>query len=319
MMKILLIATGGTIAMQTSASGDKRHELTGKELREYVEDDHVSVTVEEYATHPSSMFNSDFARDLVSFIQTRQHLFHGIIITHGTDTLEETAFYLEVAFQPKLPVMLTGSMRTAEEPEYDGSFNIRHAFRAVVSGKFQNRVFVAFAGNVFSALWAEKTYSLAIEAFSSGNYGKTGETYPEVRVFQYPVDHIRLNNTPAGKVALLKVHYDLETDIIASVLNKSDGIIIETLGSGRIPERFMDLMHYYAEKRIIAITSRCYSNALYDNYSYAGSYKDLKRLPVIFSPFNSLKSCILMKLCMGNFNDFYKMKNTIEGFLSSNK
>jgi L-asparaginase/Glu-tRNA(Gln) amidotransferase subunit D len=125
--------------------------------------------------------------------------------------------------------------------------------------------------------------------------------------------HIKLENKTAGKVALVKIHYDIEPDVVEYCFDKSDIVTIECCGGGRVPPKLLPIIDRNPDKFIV-LTTRVATGHLYDEYSYEGSYQYLRERRVIVSPLNSLKSCLLAKLCLGNGKDYARTKEIFENF-----
>ncbi|MBD3305004.1 hypothetical protein GF339_01470 [candidate division KSB3 bacterium] len=317
-MKFLLLTTGGTIAMAqqaekavsafaTDAAAFARHLLLA---------DDETLELVNFSQTPSASFDTEYARRLAEFIQMRADHTDGIVITHGTDTMEETAFYLELVLNTPTPVVLTGAMLTANQPGYDGVMNLRDAFKIVRSPSSRGKgVLIGFNKDILSALHAVKAESERANAFASCQTGKIGAINGE-NVFYYfdPRRHVRLDNRIQGRVALLKLHYDIEVELVEFACKQFDIVIVECLGSGRVPPKLFPVIQQHAQHTLLIFTTRAWSGHLYDTYTTVGSYHSLRGERVIMSPLNSLQSSILGKLCLGNELSYQQMQSTFEHF-----
>jgi L-asparaginase len=316
-MQLALITTGGTIAMgqeagEARASWKFRAEDFARLLPLEAEDRLLAV---DYSQFPSSHFDSAYAGRLATNIAETRARHDAVIITHGTDTLEETAFYLDMVLPPGKPVIVTGAMVTASQPGADGLANLRDAVLVAKSPATPGKgVLVVFNRDIVSAVHAIKQDCERLNAFGSIQTGKMGAVNGR-KVFYYygQRDHVRLKNETAGRAALVKLHYDIEPEFLQSAFRQADIVVIECLGSGRVQTKLVPVIDRNLNKFIV-LTTRVPRGHLYDDYSYPGSFHDLIERGLIVSPLDSLKSCILAKLCFGNGKSHRETKEIFEGF-----
>lgn len=317
-MRLVLLTTGGTIAMaQNGASSVSSFEADASYFAKYLplaEDDTLQLV--NFSQLPSSSFDSSYAQRLTDFVETCLEKNDGIVITHGTDTMEETAFYLELVLKSSKPVVVTGAMMTANQPGYDGVMNLRDAFKIAKSPASVGKgILIACNKDIISALHAVKAESERSNAFESSQTGKFGAINGD-NVFYYfePKTHIKLKNQIKGKSAIVRLHYDIEPEFVEFAFRQFDIIIIECFGSGRVPPKLFPIIQSYSKKKMTILTTRASSGHLYDDYDTTGSYNTLIKERVIISPLNSLKSSILAKLCLGNNKSYVEMKEIFENF-----
>lgn len=274
------------------------------------------VKLLDFCQIPSSNFNSDKAATLAQEIEKQRNECDAICITHGTDTLEETAFYLEMVLPRGRPVVLTGAMKSADEPGYDGIANLKDSATVALSPEsFGKGVLVVLNKDVISALHCIKQESERLNAFGSVQTGNFGSVNGSRILYYYePKDHLILKNKTTGRVALVKLHYDIEAEFVDSALERSDAAVIECVGGGRIQPHLMPVIKRWGGQKLIILTTRACSGHLFDAYEYDGSYHRLLNERVIMSSLNSLKSCILGRLCLGNSMDFDRTKAVFEDF-----
>jgi len=315
-MKIAVVSTGGTIAM-AQGRGDKLSSLAldagdfAGELPPNVVGEVSSIV---FSKLPSSNFDSAYARRLAGRIQELVDEVDGIIVTHGTDTMEETAFYVDMVIETNKPIVFTGAMMTATQPGYDGLANLRDAITVARAPETRGQgTLIVFNRDIHSAIHATKIDSERPNAFGSLNTGKLGSVCGE-RVYCYyrPLKHIKLSNRVSGRVALLKMHYDVDQELVEYAMRKFDVVVIESYGSGRIPPKILSAIDN--SNAIIVITTRVFRGHLYDEYSYEGSYQYFRERRVILSVLSSIKSCLLASLCLGNGKDYEAMKAIMEDF-----
>lgn len=318
-MKIVLLSTGGTIAMEKESareSSSMKHDASyfAEQLPLSEGDD---LRLIDYSRLPSSNFDSEYASLLAEQVEKELEKSDGLIITHGTDTMEETAFYLELTFKSEKPVILTGSMNTAGQPAYDGISNLRDALKVVKAGASCGKgVLIVFNRDIISAVHGVKCDSERLSAFGSMQTGKMGAISGDRVLYYYGAkDHIKLENRVSGRVSIIKVHYDIEEDFVDNALSLSDIVVFETLGSGRIPPKVVPVIERHTSQgKIVILSSTAASGHLYDEYDFEGSYRYFLNSSVIMSQLNSKKSCILARLCLGNGKGQEEIKHIFESF-----
>ncbi len=316
-MHIALITTGGTIAMGQEA-GEARASWRFQ-AEDFVHllplDAGDSFDAVDFGQLPSSHFGSTEARRLAATVAEARARRDGVIITHGTDTLEETAFYLDMVLPPGKPVIVTGAMVTASQPGAEGLANLRDAvFVAKSPATSEKGVLVVFNRDIISAVHAMKQDCERPNGFGSVQTGKMGAVNGSKVFFYYGQrDHVRLENKTSGRAALVKLHYDVEPEFLQYAFRQADMVVIECLGSGRVQPKLLPVIDRNLNK-VIVLTTRVPHGHLYDDYSYTGSFHDLDKRGLIVSPLDSLKSCILAKLCFGNGKSYRQTKEIFESF-----
>ena len=179
-MKVLIITTGGTIAeAHDDKEGGATPQVGGKDLINSVPaiKDIASVEVIEFMNIDSRNVNLQFFQGLTKTIKhsiVRNDII-SIIITHGTDTMEQTAYFLQRAISSKKPIILTGAMRASDELSPDGPINIINSLVQAVDPEAINKgITINFNGKIHSANFAFKFNSGNVDAFSSGEKGLVG-------------------------------------------------------------------------------------------------------------------------------------------------
>ena len=316
-MQIALITTGGTIAMgQEPGEARASWRFRAEDFAHLLPlDAGDSLAALDFSRVPSSHFDSTDACRLATRVAEERARHDGVIITHGTDTLEETAFYLDMVLPPEKPVIVTGAMLTASQPGADGLANLGDALLVAKSPASHGKgVLVVFHRDIISAVHAMKQDCERLNAFGSVQTGKIGVVSGS-KVFFYfgQRDHVRLENKTSGRAVLVKLHYDIDPEFLQCAFLRADIVVIECLGSGRVQPKLLPVIDRNLNK-VIVLTTRVPHGHLYDDYSYVGSYHDLIERGLIMSPLDSLKSCILAKLCFGNGKSYRETKDIFENF-----
>ncbi len=256
--------------------------------------DIADITTRHFSNLPSPHITPEIMLRLAHFIdkELEDGAYDGVVITHGTDTLEETAYFLQLTIGAPIPIVLTGAMRSSNEVGSDGEFNLITALRVAVSKAAQDKgVLVVFNGEIHSAFNVTKTHTSSVDTFKSVHFGNLG---------MVTKDHVYLFNTPllkpthmvtqlSKRVAVLKVYAGMEPDLLLAVSELGyDGLVLEVLGQGNVPPSLVDAIQTLTQQMPIVIVSRCFNGIVQDVYGYTGGGQQLKELGVIFS--NGLNS-----------------------------
>ena len=292
MKKIAVVFNGGTISMKV----DERIKaavptLTGEEIMSMVTGIEEFADIESYSfsslpsphmTFKTMLELSKFTKDLLD-----RNDIDGVVITHGTDTLEETAYLLDLTIKSEKPVVITGAMRSGSELGYDGPSNLAASICTAISDDAKKRgVLVCFNGELNSASEVTKANSMALNAFRTPNFGPIGIVdnnkvmfYREAKKSEkYEVKEINKD------VAVIKCVADMDSTLIDFVVEKGfGGIVIEALGRGNVPPRMVEGIKKALDKEIpVVVVSRCFEGREHESYGYEGGGKMLKDLGVIF-------------------------------------
>ena len=290
MKHILLINTGGTIAMSEDQTTGKVSPSSKNPLNQQsnVFSQFADLTVVDLFNLPSPHMTEHSMLELSQYIQSQAEFFDGIVITHGTDTLEETAYFLELTLELNIPVVLTGAMRSSNEMGSDGLANLRSSiFVATADDSKHHGVIVVMNEEIHAATFVTKTHTTNLATFQTPTFGPVGIiSKNQVLYFQkllryeyYPVEKI------TKRVALLKSYAGMEADIFDAILNsKYDGLVIEGLGAGNIPPETVSVIKKFISKNIpVVMVSRAFNGVTEDVYDYKGGGKQLHQLGVIFA------------------------------------
>ena len=239
MKKILMIATGGTIASRRMGGGLEPL-LTSQEVLQYV------PGVQEFCTVDTlQLFNLDSTNiwpghwlKIVAAIAEHFHAYDGFVICHGTDTMAYTAAALSYLIQncPK-PIVITGAQKPIDLEITDAKTNLTDSFLYAASPEAAG-VHIVFDGKVILGTRARKTRTKSHNAFSSINY-PCPAVIQDGRVITYipqvPRGEMRIYQTLNPKVALLKLTPGLGPEFLSQLLAQNDGVIIESYGVGGVP------------------------------------------------------------------------------------
>lgn len=288
MKKICLIQTGGTIEMEEQngvVAPNARKKLIDVIHAQIGEAIHVD-TIEMFQI-PSPHMTPEHMLTLGKKIQELQH-YDGVVITHGTDTLEETAYFLELFLDVDIPVVLTGAMRSSNEVGSDGAHNLLSAIRVCASDVAASfGALVVFNDEIHSASNVTKAHASNVAAFQSPQYGPLGSVTKQGVYFHHkPLrkEHYPIANANK-RVLLLKAFAGMDDYILQMISAREvDGLVIEAFGQGNLPPATLPgIKRLLAQQLPIVIVSRCINGTVQDVYDYDGGGRQLKDLGIIFS------------------------------------
>lgn len=240
MKRILLVATGGTIASRPTATG-LTPMITSREILEFVPEtaEICQIDTRQIANIDSTNMNAAHWLDMVRTIQAEYDRYDGFVISHGTDTMAYTAAALSYLIQhsPK-PIVLTGSQKSIFLRDTDARTNLINAFRYAADGRAHG-VSLVFDGLVIDGTRARKMRTKSFNAFSSMDFPELG-VMREGQFLQYISDPAPLG-PPAFTTALndrvfvLKLIPGMDASVFQWLRGHYDALVIESFGVGGIP------------------------------------------------------------------------------------
>lgn len=291
MKKILILNTGGTISMsedhttgKVSPTG-KNPLVTSDTIFSYIGD----ISVETLYHLPSPQITENEMLGLSKRIKkAAQEGYEGVVVTHGTDTLEETAYYLELTLDLNIPVIVTGAMRSSNEIGSDGLVNLRSALIVAASDESKDKgVLVVMNDEAHNATYVTKTHTTNVATFQTPTFGPVGlVSKNEVIYFQRLIkeEHYKVEQN-SKKVYLLKSYAGMGGELIDAVSDlNADGLVIEALGAGNLPPKTVPAIKRCLDKKIpVVFVSRAFNGVTQDVYDYEGGGKRFHQEGVIFT------------------------------------
>ncbi|MBU3823881.1 MAG: asparaginase [Candidatus Oceanisphaera merdipullorum] len=308
---IILLSTGGTIASTKSADNrSKSGELTGNDLISRLSlPSHINVEVESIFQKPSNALTFEdliFLREKIISI-SNEHKHAGIVITHGTDTLEDSAFFLQACLpQLSCSLIVTGSQRAPHLEGTDAYTNLMSAIVAASSDKLMNLgVLVVFNESIYSANQIRKVNSFQVNGFDSPGFGHLG---------YISENKVHLIQRPELRKPIIPVRTLQRVDIITACLAASPaqlscsaesgakGIVLEGIGKGHVPPSWIPLVKELIKDGVkVAVVTGSLQGSLEPTYDFRGCLKDLLDLGVIaISDFSARKARILLMLALSS-------------------
>ena len=288
---IHLLATGGTIAMQrSSAAGGNVPALDAGALLALVGDlgQDGAIRVEDWERLPAVHRGPEglwALRQRVAELVSGREPPAGIVITHGTDTLEETAYLLARTLPPAVPVVVTGAMRTSSDPEWDGPRNLRDAVRVAAAPESRGRgTLVVFAGRILDGRDAAKVHSFEPDAFASPHSAQLGTVADGKVGFAAPAEAHRDLLTPQGlapRVAIVPLQLGDDGTLLELARPRFDGVVLEAFGRGNAPPGILPAVdRWLAEAKPVILATRCTYGEVGGEYAFQGGGGELLRLGV---------------------------------------
>ena len=322
MEKVLLIATGGTIAMRKDKAGKVVPAVSGNELLESLPElsREASWEICDFSNVASCNMDPEQMRLLAMEVERYfllDPLLKGIIITHGTDTLEETAYFLDVAIKDSRPVILTASQRDASESDSDGPRNLHNALRIALNPRAVNRgVVIALNEEIHAARDVRKLHTSHVEAFHSGDKGALGSIDTgEVIWHRKPERTVKLGVPKTlAKVAICKAYTGMSPEILRVMVQQdTQALVIEAFGRGNLPPQLMQKISDIVAGGIpVVITSRCLFGRTAPVYGYPGGGADLERVGAWFSTdLSTEKVRLFLSLALGQGMDKKELRKIL--------
>lgn len=256
--KVVVLATGGTIAGVGEAgktTGYKPGSLTAEELLSAVPE---LADIAQIEAIQVCNVNSDDMTDEVwlTLADTINKMasdpdVKGFVVTHGTDTMEETAYFLNLTVKTDKPVVMTGSMRPSTSISADGPMNLYEAVCVAASDEAVGKgVLIVFSDGIYAARSVTKTSTYNVMAISAGEMGAIGVVRDnQVYLYETPVkahtgesefDISGLSELP--DVSILYFYVDADPELLRYAAEHSDGLVIAGAGAGEFSEKWIDVI-----------------------------------------------------------------------------
>ena len=316
---ILIIFTGGTFSMKIDKeTGGAIPRYSGSELLDKIPQAKklANLICYDFGKYPGPHITPQLMLKLskkITQLSSKNNI-TGVVVTHGTDTLEETAYFLDLNVKSKIPIVVIGSMKNSSEPDWDGPKNLTDAIRVCLNKKCNGLgVLVCLNGEINAASEVTKTFTDEIDTFTSLDFGPLGYVKNnKIILNRLPRKLEKIYSTKINpKVDMLTVYAGMDEKFFKfSADSGTHGIVIEALGVGNVPPAAFKGIEYAVKKGItIVLVSRCPAGETLDIYSYPGAGKHLNNLGVIFVEYlNGQKARIKLMLALGKTKNKKKLK-----------
>ena len=249
----------------------------------------TGVETEEWGTYPGPHMTVERMWALRNRI--REHLSRpevkGVVVTHGTDTLEESAYLVARSLPAEKPIVFTGAMRTVSDLGWDGPANLLEAVRVAASPETRGfGAMVVISGQIFAALDATKTNTHLLDAFESPGFGPLGvldEGELIVHREMPPMPPVVSPGELATPVDIIFVAAGSDTRLLDASRETARGVVIAAMGRGNVPPVLVPAIgRWIDDGKPVVLTSRTQGGRVGHTYGYAGGGRRLEELGVIF-------------------------------------
>lgn len=322
MKTIAIIATGGTIA----GKGKNSHYYAGNfEVEELIK---TIPQVKQLARlRMIQMFNVD-SNDIDSsrWLEIREQCHKleadpevdGIVITHGTDTLEETAFFLDCTLNCRKPVVLTGSMRPATATSPDGPMNLYEAIVLACSEQaYEKGVLAVFSDTIYSGRDIYKINSYKTDAFRGDEFGALGFMRDESiymrnipnkpHTYQSVFAKLAIEELP--KVPIYYAHVDNDPDLLDYLLHHYEGVVIAGTGAGNYSNPVKQVIEHYEGDCMVVRSSRVQDGAVFSDSVFDTMGKTIPAIRL-----SAQKASILLRLSLLYTDDRIVVRELFEEY-----
>lgn len=320
---IYIIATGGTIAGVSNTQVSTQYKAGALKIQDLLTsvnglDKIANIQYEQFLNKDSANITLADWVALAAEVQKKVNEpdVDGIVITHGTDTLEETAYFLNLVLKTNKPVIVVGSMRPATAMSADGPLNLYNAVAVATNEASSNQgVLVAMNGSIYSARDVSKNDTTHVEAFSSNNTGKLGNVYMgHVKYYTKSLTPNTLNtpffidnHTTLPDVAIIYQYVGINQDMLDKVLGTKglQGIVLAGVGDGNIPDYEKQFLLKAKSMGIIIVRSSRINKG-----SITYNYNNLEKLynTINSDNLNPQKSRILLMLSLLKTHNIQKIQ-----------
>lgn len=323
MKKVMIIFTGGTISMKADEDTDAAiPAMSGEEIikltpgMESIADIHFM----DFGILPGPHMTPEKMLELSLVIKEKIETenINGIVITHGTDSLEETAYFVDLTNKSSKPIIFVGSMKNSSDLGWDGPANLIEAVCTAASDDAANRgVMVVMNREIHSASQVTKTNTHTLDTFKSVDFGPIGFVDNYKVHFNY--DYTKSQHIPANyidsSVDLIKCGCGMDDRLLRYCVDSgTHGIVIEGMGRGNIPPKMVPGIEYAIGMNIpVVLVSRCFMGRVFADYGYEGAGRELTNKGVILGGnLNGQKARIKLMIALGYSKELSVIKTIFE-------
>ncbi len=309
---VKLIATGGTIAMKIDpVKKAPVPAITGEDLLATVPEikNYAKVEVENLANIPSDYMDAEMWVRLQKAVGTALATPEvvGVIVSHGTDTLEESAYFLDLTAESNKPIVLIGAQRNASESDFDGPRNLLNAVRVCVAPESKDKGAMIILNNQINAARSvSKTHTSSLETFKSGDFGFIGIVDNDRVVFY--ASPLRRQSVPLTTanlpyVEIAPMYGGADGWMVkAAVDHGAKGVVVQALGWGNVNKPMYEAIKEALGKKIpVVISTRVPNGRVLPVYGFVGGGKTLLDAGAVFADdLSPQKARILLMLVLAN-------------------
>lgn len=242
----------------------------------------------------------------------------GVVVTHGTDTMEETAFALDLLVASDKPVVITGAMRNASDPGFDGPRNLVAAARVAASDAVRGRgTLLVMNDEIHAARFVTKTHTTAFNTFASPETGAIGTIDDRGVWFRGSAARTATIDTSraSSRVYVVKMSAGTDDLILRALLEaRVDGVVLEASGAGNVPDAWHDPIVEMIERGVaVVLVSRCIAGRIVPAYGGRGGGRTIQALGVIDGgSLSGPKARVALSLALGSGMDTAALRALFE-------
>lgn len=279
----------------------------------------LELIVQEPFHLPSPHITCDHMLQLYRLIRDMAEQVDGVVITHGTDTLEETAYFLDTMAVPEIPIVLTGAMRSSNELGSDGVYNFLTALRVASHPKAADKgVLVVMNDEIHAAKYVTKTHTTNVSTFQTPTHGPLGIIMKhDILFFKTAEPRVRFDlQAVKGLVPIIKAYAGMTGELFQLLdANTVDGIVIEAMGAGNLPPQASQQLDKLLQAGVpVVLVSRCFNGIAEPVYGYEGGGVQLADKGVLFvKELNAQKARIKLLIALNAGLKGQELTDYIEG------
>ena len=325
---VAIIGTGGTIAGESRFGGSVTYQsgkLTVEQVARSVPGllEIAEIVTEQVVNIPSQDMTDSIWLSLAGRINELSSVadVDGIVVTHGTDTMEETAYFLDLVLHTAKPVVLVGAMKPPGSPNADGARNLFDAVSAASDRDSWNRpVLVAMNGELHSAKYVTKSHTIAVDAFKSLPLGPIGRVYRGDASFIAPSERVGSRESPFSildlqslpRVDVLYGYANAPASLVSALVDDGvKGIVYAGVGNGNISKPVLDALRSAVEAGVVVCRSR---RTFAGPVTVPGEVDDAEYGFVVSPARNPQKSRVLLQLALSASTDRERIQELLNSF-----
>jgi L-asparaginase len=289
---IVLVFTGGTISMRHDpAMGGAVPALAGKDILALVPQlaEIADLEVDDFGAYPGPHMTAERMWELRGRVE--RHLgrrdVEGVVITHGTDSLEESAYLVARSLATGKPIVFTGAMRTSSDLGWDGPANLGAAVRVAASDSAKGSgVLVVMGDRIFAGLDVTKAHTHMLDAFESPGLGPIGVVDDGQVIFRRAVPPAAVMDAPklGGPVDIVYAYAGSDSRLLDAARADGRGLVIAGMGRGNVPPAMVPgVERWVADQKPVVVASRALRGRVGPTYGYPGAARRLQDLGVILA------------------------------------